>query len=313
MSCDLADRPLKSLSTLIGGSDCSYFIPTLTPRLRVFSCRGCGFTSIQSWAFFGLHDIDTIHLEGNAIKGTQLPIYQPISLCLITKIILLDNQLAKIDKYSFAGLSNLKILGLENCGILHIDKMAFYGLNHVDRFVLSNNILTKIEPDAFQNVSQIDQMSFNHMEATELQPYSLRGIRDINLLSFTHSNIRKLKPYSFLGINNITTINFHSSQVSTISPRAFVGIGKVSVIKFKSTQISTLKCDALVGVDCVRSIHWDDSPIRCDCHMQWLIEMRANISADLTKGLACASPYTLSGQEIHELNRDSLQCNDEER
>lgn len=191
--------------------------------------------------------------------------------------------------------------------------MAFYGLHNVERFVLSNNILSDIQPDAFQNVSAINQMNFNHMQSTELQSYTLRGIRDVNLLSFTHSNIKKLKPYSFFGIENITTINFHSSQVTSIYPRAFVGIGRVSVIKFKSTQVSTLKCDAFIGLDCVRSLHWDDSPIRCDCHIQWLVELKANISSDLTKGLTCASPYTFSGLKPHELNQDSLQCNDEEK
>lgn len=153
----------------------------------------------------------------------------------------------------------------------------------------------------------------NAIGTQELKGYTLKGLSNVELLSFAHSNIEKLEPYSFFGVDNITTITFHSAKLRTVTPNAFVGIGKVTNIKLKATDISTLRCGALEGLNCVRYIHWDDSPIRCDCNIQWMVEMKDEISQDLTKSLVCASPFAFAGKSPFELMKNDLRCNDEER
>jgi len=202
---------------------------------------------------------------------------------------------------------------LANCDIQIIESSAFFGLHHTDIFDLSANPIYTIEVNAFKNVSSIMQINLNQIQTERLDGYSLKGLSDISLISFTHSEIRKLEAYSFYGVNNVTTINFHSSRLRSVMPYAFVGIGKVTVIKLKSTDISTLMCETLEGLDCVRGIDWSDSPLRCDCNIQWMVELAPNISRDLTKNLLCSSPARFRGRSPFDLGKDELNCNDEER
>lgn len=178
---------------------------------------------------------------------------------------------------------------------------------------LEQNPLDDIQINAFKNVSRIQTVNLNAIKSTKLLGYRLQGLKHINLISFTHSHINKMYPYAFFGVDNISTINFHSSQLKTLMPNAFVGIGKVKDIRLKNTQISTLPCGALEGLDCVSSVNWAGSPLRCDCNVQWMVELSLNVSRDKTKNLMCASPTMYSGQSPFDMEKDDMQCNDEER
>ncbi|XP_067944114.1 leucine-rich repeats and immunoglobulin-like domains protein 3 [Watersipora subatra] len=265
----------------------SYRLGQFAPDLRVYSCCDCGITSIEQLAFLGLHHIKTIRLRENSIRT--------------------------IKKHAFLGLKNLDELSLERSEIFTIESQAFYGLFNVGVFDLTGNTLYDIQINAFENVTLINQLVFNQIKTERLKSYSLKGLKHIGLISFTHSEIRKLEEYSFFGVENITTINFHSSKLRDILPYAFVGLGKVGSIKMKSTSISTLTCEALEGLDCVKSVDWTLSPFRCDCNIQWMIELTANISLDIIKGMKCASPYQFRNRNPFELERNELGCLDEER
>lgn len=182
----------------------------------------------------------------------------------------------------------------------------------MDLLSLERNRLEEIKINAFKNVSSIKTVNFNAVTASRLKSYSLQGLRDIHLISFTHSKLTKIEAYAFYGVNNVTTINFHSSDLKEILPNAFVGIGKVRDIRLKNTQISTIRCGVLEGLDCVNSVNWGGSPFRCDCNLQWMVELSVNTSRDKTKELRCASPYQYKDMSPFEFDKTTMGCNEEE-
>lgn len=207
---------------------------------------------------------------------------------LLTKGVLVtffNNQVASIENGDFAGLTNMKELGLSVNRISTVDPGDFTGLSNLQRLHLGGNRITSIGTGGFQELGKLEQLFLLENRLTGVESGDFQGL--VNLkelylfynqisgiesgdfqqlaklerLKLDHNRIASIESGGFQGLGNLTSLDLFANQLSSVESGDFQGLGKLKVLFLFDNQLSGIESGDFQGLNSLEELYVYDNQI----------------------------------------------------
>lgn len=239
----LNDNPLNSLDMDVIGS---------LPNLRKFYVSNCNISEVD---FSKSLQLVTLDISKNPLK------------------VLKDN--------TFAGLTGLKDLSLNNTGLTSLPKGGFQGLRNLTSLLLNNNPFKTLENSNWNGLPKLHELDLSNADLKFIQAGLFNKLKSLNRL--------------FLEGNHIFNI----------SDGALTALEKLDYLDLSDNNLTTFSHKALAHNAKLRRLVLLRNPLKCSCDLEVTIEWaRSNIQ--VTEG-ECTHPPPIVGQPWID-SMDMLEC-----
>lgn len=213
-----------------------------------------------------------------------------------------SNGLQKHDLYSQLGVTlQLETLKLERCGLKHIDlpeNALLQSLNVRDNELESIPVslpITLKELDFSGNpMAQLLEEHTKKLNALEILFFEdMPSMTSVEMNSLAH--LTKVKALSFQNSRHLSS--FHEYAFGTEPTNR-----SLEVLSFRGTGIRSFNETLLQVFRQLKEIDLNGMPLRCDCDMVWLKELKIE-----TNG-RCITPSRLRGVKLTDVQRKDFSC-----
>ncbi|KAK3875817.1 hypothetical protein Pcinc_019331 [Petrolisthes cinctipes] len=265
---DLADDALAGLSNLRVlhlQSNKLHSIPALNlklvPDLAELSLGGNEFEEIQASDFQYMRTLKDLDLSGANLEGVLFP-------------------------ESFRGLTGLRKLNLDHCGLVTVPSVALSVLGQLEELHIGQNLFVTLPTDVLQNNRNLQVLYVSrcpHLQRLE------RNVLEHNL-----------------HIKTIVITN--NPKLVYISPDALRFLPELRVLDLRRNNLHHLSEHAASWTDIE---HWylEGNPISCNCSAAWLHKLMLTRNNNTTSGrVLCFSPQGLAGVPLRSTQISELAC-----
>ncbi len=209
---------------------------TTTPTTTL-ELWGNQISSIESGAFSGLTNLESLRLNGNSISSIESGDFS--GLASLTYLGLDDNQISSIESDDFNDLPNLAGLDLYGNQISSIEADDFSGLTNLRSLHLRNNQISSIEADAFSGMPNLEYLSVSYNQISSIEADKLSGLTNLRLLILNHNQISSIESDTLSGLPNLEWLYLHHNQISSIESGAFSGMPNLETLLLGSNILLT--------------------------------------------------------------------------
>lgn len=182
------------------------------PKLRLVDAFGCAIKEVTTQNFHGL--------------------------TLVSKIVLDDNEIDKIDENSFDDLTDLSLLYLDNNKIADLPLKLFEKLENLDTLYLNGNQLTKLDANLFKNNKKIALLHINENKLQTLPQGIFDGLTQMRQLWLKSNEIVDLPPNIFDRCESLVDIDLSRNKIKTIDTNL---LSKLSALRDVSFSFNPLE------------------------------------------------------------------------
>ncbi|KAG7485072.1 toll-like receptor 3 [Solea senegalensis] len=241
-------EPISGLRTLIldGSKTDSLFISKLCSELAgtsidVFSLRRTTLVTLKNTTFAGLQktNLTFLDLSQNGMGTIEDGSFQWLSK--LQTLILSENTIKHLTKYTFQGLKSLKQLKMTKALVKGhatpvIDDFTFQPLSSLESLILQRTAVREITEHTFTGLTSLKEIDMSWASYSSLRIItdktlvSLAG-SPLRVLNLTATAIAKINPGSFSFFKNLTILllDFNFIQ-QTLSGKEFEGLSQVQEI-----------------------------------------------------------------------------------
>ncbi len=220
--------------------------PDIPPSTTLLNLQDNQISTIQSGAFTGLSNLQTLNLWNNQISIIQSGAFTGLSN--LQKLILGHNQISTIHSEAFTGLSNLQILHLYINNISTIQLGSFTGLSNLKELSFHTNQISTIQSGLFVGMGNLQSLLLHHNQISTIQSSFFTGLSNLQLLRLHHNEIFTIQFGSFGGLGNLQTLYLNNNKISTIQSGAFIGLTNLWRLDLYSNQISVIQSGSFTGL-----------------------------------------------------------------
>ncbi|XP_069170152.1 leucine-rich repeat neuronal protein 2 [Procambarus clarkii] len=184
---------------------------------------------------------------------------------------------------SFEGLSGLRKLKLEGCGLKSIPTTPLNTLSKLEELHIGRNLFTNLPSDAFRSNRNLHSL---YVSGCPNLVYMEKGVLQHNL------NIKQV----------VITQN---PQLTYIAPDALRFLPELSLLDLHNNNLQQISEHAASWAD-IDVWHLEGNPITCNCSAAWLREL--TLTPNSSASLKCASPPRLANVPLHSTQMSDLAC-----
>lgn len=243
--------------------------------------------SIPNQFFRDMSKLKTFSANRNKITSLSSQSFQGLGASF-NKLSLHDNLISSIDTNTFAGLSSLKVLDLDNNQILGstLDSNTFSGLENT-----------------------LEDLSLTETGFTDLQWPSIGGLSKLKLLKLNRNSILRVPDNTFINLGQLQSLNLQANQISVVKQTSFKGLQfTLEKIFLDSNSIRTVGECVFYKYVRLTEIYLDSNPLHCDCQLQWLNDFIYNNMVPQTLFWQCDTPSNHNGKFFRDVPKNELTC-----
>lgn len=157
----------------------------------------------------------------------------------------------KLEKNSFLGLKNLKILHIYNIEVPVLERFIFQGIPLLTELKLKGNI-SNIEFDTFIDVNNLIDLDLSHCNILKISMDAFYGLKDLTKIDLSYNELEYIPPglFSIKQQKNLKEIILSKNKLLTLPPDFFKSL-RMSNKQFK-----------------LQNIRLDGNPWDCSCGMK---------------------------------------------
>ncbi|GBM83582.1 G-protein coupled receptor GRL101 [Araneus ventricosus] len=141
------------------------------------------------------------------------------------ELILQYNYLTTLPPKRFMHLKNLYKLDLSHNRLTFIASSAFAGLTNVRLLILENNpTITEIEPEAFNGLSNLPTLNLTGITLNVLKKTTFNGMSSLRTLNLQNNNIAKVESGAFVGLHSVTVLDIKGNDIVDFNSEIFIGL-----------------------------------------------------------------------------------------
>ncbi|GIY78727.1 g-protein coupled receptor GRL101 [Caerostris darwini] len=141
------------------------------------------------------------------------------------ELILQYNYLTTLPPKRFRHLINLYKLDLSHNRLTFIAASAFAGLTNVRLLILENNpTITEIEPEAFSGLSNLPTLNLTGISLKVLKKSTFNGMSSLRTLNLENDNIAKVESGAFVGLHSVTVLDIKGNDIVDFTSYIFTGL-----------------------------------------------------------------------------------------
>ncbi|KAI6225311.1 hypothetical protein M3Y99_01352500 [Aphelenchoides fujianensis] len=193
----------------------------IAPSSSMFSMVRPKILSIQR------SDLSYFHSEPFADLGDRLK-----------NLFLRNNILRKIDKQTFAKLSNLELLDLSGNKLEIVKRETLSHLKSLEILLVSNNRINAIEDGAFDGLSNLRTLNLAHNELRNITRDTLRGLSNLETLELEGNLIDYIDENAFKHTPKLRLLNLGNNTLKRITLR---NMSQLTSLLLNNNTIRNLK------------------------------------------------------------------------
>lgn len=232
---------------------------TTETQENLVDCSGIGLTVIPK--DIG-QTVSYLDLRNNKI--TELTVIGLSHLTNLSVLLLDDNEISKIEAYSFKTFQRVKRLSLQRNKLTSIKENAFSGIkgwlpclhvgNNNCELDVSENDIEFIESNAFSWITNLSINIGKTGRATIIKPYSFYGTSKVNRILINDIPHLKLTKYWASETDDINLLHIQHCGLHTIEAFILEGLRDIKEIKFENCSIDLMSEYAFSGVKFLQSV-----------------------------------------------------------
>ena len=180
-------------------------------------------TDLSSGAFKQLSHLENLYLQNNDP-------YRPRPLPKLS-----------LKSGSFTGLAALKVLDIEEIGLIQIESGAFQDLTTLDQMSIAQNKMKSVPHFLFATMS-LRYLTLTQLGEIQVSPLTFQGLTKLHLFNFHENKLHTLESSIFSDMQNLQELNLENNEITSISISAFTGLRSLERLYLKNNNFTTLEC-----------------------------------------------------------------------
>ena len=243
------------------------------------------------------HKLVTLTLTGVSADSNSITAGFVSFLDTLVSIIFdCDSQIEFTSPGVFEGLTALTKLQLNRVDLSAVNPATFAPLSALKEVSLQNAKLSNL--DSMPTRAQIETLNLasNSLDETKLH---FSGFESLTWLRLADNSFTRLNGTLFEGTPLLEYLDLSGNQISHISNDTFEDTKLKSVILVDS-QLTHLNYAVLAPLVDLTVFALDGNPLECDCGLHWvsLLHVSFQISFDVSSNSKCNSPASLSDHDV---------------
>ncbi|XP_068621704.1 protein artichoke [Battus philenor] len=281
-------------------------------------------SSISPGSFRGLQQLLDLSLRANQLYHIPNEAFK--GLVALRKLDLSHNYLEKIDNKTNTLLEDclsLEMVNLSYNNFGFLSKKMFpssrwvpYRLREVD---LSHNHIPVVTFDITYGTKTVKQLNLSANIINDIRNNVLGNLTSLEVLDLSHNQLKDLisrtSEAKFTLPENISSILVHHNSLETLPVDALLKATKLRLLDVRGNTLTSYTPELVKEVrDRDLQILFDENHLKCDCLLRPLKHhltrlSRSTLESDERyRGLRCAEPPPLEGQDLEKVDEERLQC-----
>jgi len=236
-----------------------------------------------------------------------------IYLTHVQELVFKDNNITSLKKDSFIskGLTELRVVVLDRCGLTTIDLGAFNGLTMLTVLSMRENWIGEITRRTFESIIGLEflVLEYNKIEhldvdvfwgLTNLQHIYLEGNALLNLDPDLFVGLPKLKLLGlgsnmglqiptdrhFITSHSLKILDIHGCNASSVSGETFANVSALEALDLNYNSLRSIEINMLRSLSHLSALPLYGNPLQCDCQLKevWRWCQDHNIRTDFGEG-----------------------------
>jgi Leucine-rich repeat (LRR) protein len=263
---NLKNKLINNIST----SNVRYLMSLNLKRLAINICK---IQSIEKGIFNSMLQLNSLSLAYNQIYSIEIDSFvtEPYENH-IYQLLLSSNNLKKITREIFNGLSKLQILYLDNNYIEDINVDSFENMPKLKQLHLHSNYIKLVENEMFLDKAELEILYLyqNNIETIETIPFNtLYSLKKLHLFS---NKITQIKIGNFIHLVKLEELKLDKNEIGTFEINTFTGLENLKVLDMSANKIEELEN---------RVFHSLKSLKKLDLHLNDINQIEPNAFIDL--------------------------------
>lgn len=191
------------------------------PKLRLIDAYGCSVKEVNKQNFVGL--------------------------TMVSKIVLDNNEIEKIEENSFDDLKDLNLLYLDNNKIAHLPSKLFDKLENLDTLYMNGNQLSKLDSNMFRNNKQMALLHLNENKLQTLPSGIFDGLTQMRQLWLKSNEIVDLPPNIFDHCESLVDIDLSRNKIKTIDTNLLTRLSALREVSFSFNPLDSIDLQIFDG------------------------------------------------------------------
>ncbi len=289
------------------------------PKLITLNLSENKIAFIANAAFNGLDGLVNLYLNGNKLLGLTretlsfLPGLKMLDLnnnhmpkidqdmlaasLQLEELHCAHNLIQTIEPGAFSNATRLQLLSLPSNRLGHLDWSWTNGLQTLEKLTLSLNGLSELNVTVLRRMTRLQSLILHSNNIERVHADGNISMPQLRLLDISHNPLRVL-PFgwlrSFTGLDHLSLKEIKSLQ----DLPDVEGLIHLQTLDIEGTSIPTIDGCEMDRMPQLRVIHWQGSPIQCDCRLMKFVRWYREHKPSEGSSLLCATPSELRGHAL---------------
>ena len=198
---------------------------------------------------------NTTHTLDFGVNNLVYRSMQFVRFSSLTELDLTGNPIGDPGNDSFIGLSEVRVLKLDNCGLTNVKSYFFNGLSNLRNLSLELNAIEVLTADVFTNIPKLTKLELNFNRIQHVDGYVFAGLTDLHSLDlsqnpsyqtysedhprymrFEYQSFAGLSALEILSLRNITIFNSTAFPTDIFQP--LKSLQNLNLIKFCRSYVT---------------------------------------------------------------------------
>ena len=183
-----------------------------------------------------------------------------VTVC-VEELNLCSNRIESIEKDSFIGLTNLRILRLCDNRIRSISEYGFRNLYNLRAVHLDFNKLIEIPMRSFSPLYKLEVLNLDGNPVQVIRTNSFRSIAKLKILTFKGCNVSFIEEHSFRGLERtLHSLNLTGNKLTSVPSRQIKKLANLRFLDLTNNLITSVEKDSFLGLWALLEIRLCDDP-----------------------------------------------------
>ena len=267
---------------------------------------GNNLKTIQAGAFSKQQHLTLLDLKENKLDNISAETFR--GLGSLTSLRLDHNKLQKIYRGGFSFMPMIECIDLSFNKISDLEEGAFDRLDHLKTLLLNGNKLKRIHSGTLGNLMSLTRLELasNQIQAIDEGVFSCSPL--VKTLVLKANKLHGIPKEIFLDLQFLDHLDMSQNPVYYIESDALIGLRSLQTIKLNDCNISGIQNNTFSPLENIITIHLENNPLKCDCHLSWILSWLSRKPEGTLEGAVCRTPLNISGQNLSSANLRSFVC-----